>query len=102
MVQVVGGFSQGGRPAQGLIQFIPSRLWVIDEGTAWATLAPTVRLDEHGNFAVLLTPTNADTVPWCYLVKCETGSWLIRPQGTRLLHLRELVDEYRSGPRAAH
>jgi hypothetical protein len=102
MVQVVGGFALHGQPAQGLITFTPSRLWVVHEGRTWACLAPTVELDAFGQFVVLLTPTDTDSVPWYYLVQSGAGNWVIRPRGTELLHLKDLVDEHHPGPRSTH
>ena len=93
MVQVVGGFSRDGEPAHGQIQFIPSRMWVVDDQIHWACLAPTIELDEFGQFAVLLTPTDTDCVPWFYLVKTDAGSWVITPKGKKLQHLKDLVHQ---------
>lgn len=92
MVQVVGGFSRNGEPAQGWISFVPSRLWVVDENNVhWACLAPSIKLDSNGQFAVLLTPTDTDSVPWFYLVQSDAGSWVIAPKGHKMLHLKDLV-----------
>ena len=93
MVQVVGGFSRNGEPARGWIQFIPSRLWVVEDNIHWACLAPTIKLDEMGQFAVLLTPTDTDPVPWFYLVKSDAGQWVISPKGHKILHLKDLVHQ---------
>lgn len=90
-VLVVGGFSMNGHPARGWIKFLPSRLWVIEKGIAWACLAPTVKLDAQGQFVVLLTPTDSDPVPWHYTVESNAGSWLIAPKGTKKRNLKDLV-----------
>jgi len=100
MVQVVGGFSRGGEPARGQISFIPSRFWVYNDDQYWAVLSPTIELDASGQFAVLLTPTDTDTVPWYYLLRTDAGSWVIGPKGTKMQHLRKLIDEHHPGPRA--
>ena len=46
-----------------------------------------------GQFAVLLTPTDTDPVPWFYLVKSDAGQWVISPKGHRILHLKDLVHQ---------
>ena len=72
---VTGSFIQRGRPVQGLVRFIPSRLWVVVDGITWACLAPEVPLDEFGHFAVLVTATDADPVPWTYALETPAGSF---------------------------
>lgn len=103
-VTVTGSFQhKDGRPAQGLVRFEPSRLWVIQEEVAWACLAPEVRLSGDGSFSVQLTPTDTDAIWWRYVVICPAGHFEVPIPYVRTGYtLKELVDEHRPRPRPAH
>ena len=89
---ITGSFEQGKRPVQGLVRFTPERLWVIQEGIAWAVLAPEIELEADGSFVVQVTPTNIDPVPWRYLVETPAGSFKISVAMTEMGHtLKELL-----------
>jgi hypothetical protein len=102
-VTVTGSFHhKNGRPVQGLVRFTPGRLWVIEGTIAWACLAPEPVLAADGSFSVQLTPTNTDSVWWRYRVDTPAGSYEVSVPWVKTGYtLRELVDEHRSGTRAA-
>jgi hypothetical protein len=73
-VPITGSFAYpGGQPVLGKVVFTPQRLWVMQEGVAWASLAPVVELDRQGSFLVYVTPTDTDSVPWHYQVEAPNG-----------------------------
>jgi hypothetical protein len=101
-ITVYGSFIRGKTPVQGLVRFTPERLWVIDGGVPWATLAPWCELDDQGRFEVLLTATDTDNVPWYYTVETPAGAWRIRVfKQCPSYGLKELIVEHRPGPRPA-
>ena len=101
-VVVNGRLTWNGTPIQGTVRFTPKRLWVIDQGIAWACLAPEVELDADGCFVVYLTPTDTDEVWWTYLVEAPGGQYEISVRkGKDKYTLRELVDEHHPRPRSA-
>ena len=87
------------RSLEGVVRFVPERMWVLDQGIPWACLAPQVHLLD-GRFIVRLTPTDADSVPWYYQVQTWSGeAWRIRYRIQVLsvrshYTLKELVDEH--------
>lgn len=80
-VTVTGAFTRRElEPVQGRVSFLPERLWVIDQGIAWACLAPEVEL-VNGAFSVELTATDTDSVPWYYRVDTPAGNWRLHVFG---------------------
>ena len=79
-------------PTEGEIFFEPSKLMIIQEEVAFATLAPRVQL-EDGHFMVHLTRTDQATVPWHYKVHCPIGTWSIKVEGNGPLLLRDLLPQ---------
>jgi len=101
-VTVTGSFIRNLRPVLGMVRFTPERLWVIDGGVAWATLAPVAVLAD-GRFTVEVTPTDSDGVPWYYRVETPAGNWRLRISRARPHYgLKELLDEHHPGPRSPH
>lgn len=101
-VTVTGSFARNDRPVRGRVRFVPERLWVIEAGVAWATLAPDVELID-GRFTVLLTPTDTDTVPWYYTLESPIGTTRFRVyRACPHYGLKELLDEHHPGPRSAN
>lgn|SRR5678815_4454559 len=100
-VVVTGSFiHKNGRPVRGRLRFTPCRMWVIQDGVAWATLAPEVTLEQNGSFSVQVTPTDSDDVQWCYTVDTPAGRfWIAVPSDAVGYTLKELIDEHRSGSR---
>lgn len=96
---ITGSFSREGVPVTGgYISFMPSRLWVIRTGIAWATLAPVIQLDSMGGFTSEVTPTNSDAVSWFYRIECPAGLYDIYVPWSESGHsLKELIDEHRAG-----
>src|SRR5215831_14495442 len=90
-------------PVQGLVRCTPERLWVVEGTTTWASLAPDAPLDHTGEFAVALTPTDTDAVPWHYLIETPAGAYRVElPWREQMYHLRELIDAHRAVPRTPH
>ena len=100
-VTVTGSFQhKNGRPVQGVVRFLPSRLWVIQHDIAWACLAPERRLLADGSFSVQLTPTDTDLIWWRYRVLTPAGSFEVSVPWVKTGYtLRELVDEHHPEPR---
>lgn len=100
-VTVTGSFQhKNGEPVQGVVQFLPTRLWVIQEDIAWACLAPGRRLLADGSFSVQLTPTDTDMIWWRYRVLTPAGSFEVSVPWVKTGYtLRELVDEHHPEPR---
>lgn len=100
-VTVTGSFQhKDGRPVQGRIRFMPSRLWVIQDDVAWACLAPEPVLDPDGSFSVQLTPTDTDVIWWRYRVETPAGAWEVSVPYVRTGYtLKELVDVHHPGTR---
>lgn len=73
-VMVTGSFFRSGKPVQGLVRFLPSRLWVVVNSITWACLAPTLEL-EHGRFMAYLTATDNDPVRFTYVVQTPAGTY---------------------------
>jgi hypothetical protein len=95
---ITGSFTRQGVPVAGFISLMPSRLWVIRDDVAWATLAPVVQLDSMGGFTIEATPTNSDVVPWFYQVDCPAGLFDIYVPWKENGHtLKELISEHRAG-----
>ena len=103
-VTVTGSFQhKNGRPAQGLVRFEPSRLWVIQDDVAWACLAPEVALGPDGSFSVQLTPTDTDVIWWRYRVESPAGLFEVAVPYVRTGYLlKELISEHRSGAGPAY
>jgi hypothetical protein len=73
---ITGSFTTSqGRPVQGLVRFIPSRLWVVVDNITWACLAPTIQTGRDGSFTAWVTATDNDAVPWTYQVETPAGIW---------------------------
>jgi hypothetical protein len=100
-VTVTGSFQyKNGRPVQGLVRFMPSRLWVIQEEIAWACLAPEQVLRSDGSFSVQLTPTDTDALWWRYRVESPAGTWELSVPWVKTGYtLKELVSEHHPGTR---
>jgi len=95
---VTGSFVCQGRPVAGLVRFVPERLWLVQDGTCWATLAPTVRLSSDGSFVAEVTAT--DYGGWHYLVQTPAGSFRVMVPWHPTGHsLKELIGEHHPGPR---
>lgn len=94
-VQVKGRFlDENGNPApeKARIQFIPSRLWVNEDGISYGTLSVDTELVD-GRFCVELTPTTGhDDIPWTYTVICPVGRWTVCiPDTDKTLLLRDVL-----------
>lgn len=90
-----------GHPVRGMVRFTPERLWVVQAGVHWATLAPEVILDHDGTFCVEVTPTNTDEVPWYYRAETPAGVFrLTVPYINIGWLLKDLIDEHHPGSRA--
>src|SRR5436190_1376549 len=97
---VTGSFHRNGRPAKGLVRFTPERLWVMQGGTTWAALAPTVELDEDGSFEAGVTATDTDAIHWRYQVETPAGTYRVEVLHKTAGHrLKELMNEHRPRPR---
>lgn len=73
-----------------MIKFIPSKIWLTEDGISYPCLAPEVWL-VRGEFIVELTCTDTSNVPWFYTVECPAGSWSIQVKGDEPLHLADLI-----------
>jgi hypothetical protein len=93
---------RNGMPVQGLVRFVPSRLWVVCDGITWACLAPEVYLSKDGSFSVKVTPTDTDVVWWQYLIELPggVGYEVSVPASEAGYTLKGLIGEHHSGPRA--
>jgi len=97
-VSLTGSFTCQGRPVQGLVRCTPERLWVLENSIHWASLAPDVPL-VYGHFAVALTPTDTDAVPWHYIIETPAGAFRSQlPWRESPYHLKELIDVHRAVP----
>jgi hypothetical protein len=95
---ITGTFTREGVAVPGYISFMPSRLWVIQEDVAWATLAPVAQLNHRGGFTLEVTPTNTDRVPWFYRVATPAGVYDVYVPWSETGHsLKELINEHRAG-----
>jgi hypothetical protein len=102
-VTVTSQFTCNGVPIRGIVRFTPSRLWVIEGKTAWASLCPTHVLDGQGGFSAEVTPTDSDPVPWYYRVCTPAGTFKVKiPWSEQGYRLKELIDDHHPGPRAPH
>jgi len=100
---ISGSFSQNDQPARGWVRFTPSRLWVVQEGVAWASLAPETPLDYDGSFTVQVTSTDSDPINWFYYICTPAGCYQCHvPYNVAGWSLRELISEHRSRARAPH
>lgn len=76
--RVSGRFvTEEGEAVAGEISFIPSRIWLEEDGVTYPCLAPEVVL-EDGGFAVDITGTDTDDLPWHYQVISPVGKWTIK------------------------
>ena len=99
-VTITGSFHHHDRPVQGLVRFVPDRLWVMQDGVAWACLAPEARLAKDGSFSVQVTPTDTDECWWQYVVDTPAGLFTITTPWVRTGYtLRELIHEHHPGTR---
>src|SRR3954469_17969745 len=96
---VTGSFVyKNGHPAQGVVRFIPSRLWVVRGGITWACLAPEVPFSGDVSFAVEVTPTDSDPIWWRYKIETPAGSWEVSiPYCEVGYTLRGLTGEHHPG-----
>lgn len=78
------------QPIEGKIRFVPSRVWVEEDGVAYPTMAPDVPLVD-GRFIVALTRTDQHGLPWHYTVECPLGTWTIRVEDEGPLLLKDLL-----------
>lgn len=100
---VTGSFSLNGEPARGVVRFTPSRLWVVQEGVAWASLAPEVTLSSGGSFTAHVTATDSDPINWAYYICTPAGCYQCHvPFNVAGWSLRELISEHRSRQSPAH
>jgi hypothetical protein len=100
---VSGSFVHDEQPAQGLVRFTPSRLWVVQDGITWACLAPEVVLGRDGSFVAQVTATDTDTVPWYYYISTPAGCFQCYvPWNEAGWSLRELIREHHPGPGSTH
>lgn len=68
---VVGRFLKSdGSPYAGEITFLPEKLWTVENGKAYAALAPRIQLDD-GKF-------RAEVSVGHYIVTCPLGKWRIK------------------------
>lgn len=89
-VQVSGRFvDEQGNPLEGECKFIPSRIWVEEDGETYPTLAPEVRL-VNGRVLVYLTRTDQHELYWHYTVICPAGTMTIYVEDDGPLKLKDL------------
>lgn len=95
-VKVQGSFvTEDGYKVEGIVAFVPDRLWVMQGHTAFATYAPCIELDD-GAFEVELTPTNSGYTRWKYKAITPAGVYKIQvPSGGPHL-LKDLIAMSRS------
>jgi len=81
-----------GEPVDGVVEFLPSRLWVSEGDKDYATLSPRVITNE-GRFSVEVTTTQAreHDFGWHYTVKCPVGTWTIKVEVPGKHRLRDLL-----------
>ena len=93
-VTVQGSFvTENGERVEGVVGFVPEPLWVMEDGKAYATLAPVATLVD-GSFKVELTPTNVgrsgrDT--WHYKAITPAGIFKIAVPRGGPHYLKELI-----------
>lgn len=71
-----------GKPVDGIVYLIPSRMWIEEDGIFYAIMAPTIHT-EDGNFKAEVTachPRPGDK-GWHYRILCPSGVWTMRPDG---------------------
>lgn len=91
-VQVTGNLINSiGMPLQGNVEFVPSKIWVEEDGVAYPVPAPVVRLDDDGDFAATLIRTDQHGANWHYTVICPTARWSIFIDADGPLKLKNLV-----------
>ena len=85
---------ENGDPVAGVIEFIPTALWIWKKGQAYATLAPCVELDQS-RFEVELTPTDYGPVRWRYTVLTPAGKFQIEVPmiGREPQYLKHLIEK---------
>lgn len=98
---VTGSFvCEHGKPVQGLVRFMPYALWIYEENTRWATLAPELVLGPDGAFVAELTATDSGSYPWTYHAYTPAGVFeFMVPWRETGYTLRELIHEHRAGAR---
>lgn len=96
-VKVQGSFvTEDGYRVEGLVAFVPDRLWVMIGSKAMATFAPVVELD-NGAFEVELTPTDTGWTRWRYKAITPAGVFKIAVPYQESPHLlKDLIDKSRS------
>jgi hypothetical protein len=100
---VYATFVRRGQPVPGLVRFTPSRLWVVQDGIAWACLAPEVRLGPDGSFVARVTATDNDAIPWPYLISSPAGDYAVYvPWVGKGYALKELINDHRAGSRSPY
>ena len=77
-------------PLCGEVQFIPSKVWVEEDGVAYPTPAPVATL-EDGEFSVELIRTDQHGPNWHYKVVAPNAQWSIFIDADGPLKLKNLV-----------
>ena len=80
-----------------IVKFTPNKIWIIEDGQAYATYAPEVMTDEDGRFCVELTRTDQAEYNWHYTVECPMGKWTIHVEGDKPRGLAELLPKRFTG-----
>lgn len=83
--------TEDGRRVEGIVAFVPDRLWVMEGKVALATYAPTAALVD-GAFTVELTPTNTGFTRWRYKAVTPAGDFIIEVPKGGPHYLKELID----------
>jgi hypothetical protein len=91
-VAVVRGrfVDQHHQPVKGTIQFLPSQIWVEEDGVAYPCMAPEAEL-VNGQFWVELTRTDQHDLPWHYTMVSPLGKHTIKVDGEGPFDLKSLV-----------
>jgi hypothetical protein len=90
-VRITGRFVyENGLPVQGIVRFIPNRIWVDVDGLRYACLAPEVIL-QGGRFDTELTRTDTGPYEWYYTVVTPMGEYKVRITKAGPLRLKDLI-----------
>lgn len=80
-------------PIVGVMEFLPERLWISEEGEDYATLVATTELDQKGEFSVELTSVESGQhKDWHYKAIIDGVAFKIRPRPGKT-RFRDLVEE---------
>lgn len=97
-VVVRGSFAtEDGYKVEGVVAFIPERLWVMQGTVALATYSAVQELD-NGQFEVELTPTDSGYTRWRYKAITPAGIYKIKVPAGGPHFLKDLIALSKSRP----